>query len=99
LIPRADIVAWSRSIGWPTNDQVELDLMLSRLIVELAQDPYLGEELVFRGGTCLHKLYETRRVVATALIPCPAVVPGRCRHHRNGRTSACHTVNRDIPYR
>ena len=23
------------------------------------QDPYLGDELVFRGGTCLHKLYET----------------------------------------
>jgi predicted nucleotidyltransferase component of viral defense system len=59
VIPREDIVAWSRSIGWPTDDQVEQDLMLSRLIVELAQDPYLGEEHVFRGGTCLHKLYET----------------------------------------
>lgn len=59
MIPRADIVAWARSVRWPTDDQIEQDLVLSRLIVELAQDPYLGEELVFRGGTCLHKLYET----------------------------------------
>ncbi len=27
------------------------------MIVEIANDPYLGEELVFRGGTCLHKLH------------------------------------------
>lgn len=30
--------------------------MLSRLIVDIANDDYLGDELVFRGGTCLHKL-------------------------------------------
>lgn len=31
--------------------------MLSRLIIEIASDNYLREELVFRGGTCLHKLF------------------------------------------
>jgi predicted nucleotidyltransferase component of viral defense system len=31
-------------------------LVLSRLIVEIANHPLLGEELVFRGGTCLHKV-------------------------------------------
>ncbi|MCZ7629651.1 MAG: nucleotidyl transferase AbiEii/AbiGii toxin family protein [Microthrixaceae bacterium] len=31
--------------------------MLSRLIVEIANHPLLGGELVFRGGTCLHKLH------------------------------------------
>jgi predicted nucleotidyltransferase component of viral defense system len=30
--------------------------VLSRLIIEIANDDYLGSELVFRGGTCLHKL-------------------------------------------
>ena len=39
-----------------TGDQVEQDLLLSRLIVEIANDEYLGDELVFRGGTCLHKV-------------------------------------------
>ncbi len=37
-------------------DQVEQDLVLARLIVEIANHPLLGDELVFRGGTCLHKL-------------------------------------------
>lgn len=57
LIPRAYIVEWSNRVGWPTLEQVEQDLVLSRLIIEIANDPYLGEELVFRGGTCLYKLY------------------------------------------
>ncbi|WP_419943677.1 nucleotidyl transferase AbiEii/AbiGii toxin family protein [Candidatus Poriferisodalis sp.] len=34
--------------------------MLSRLIVEIARHPLLGQELVFRGGTCLHKLWLDR---------------------------------------
>ena len=56
MIPRAAITEWSRLAPWPAVDQVEQDLVLSRLIVELAGDPLLGEELVFRGGTCLHKV-------------------------------------------
>jgi predicted nucleotidyltransferase component of viral defense system len=40
--------------------QIEQDLLLSRLIVEIANDDYLGQELVFRGGTCLHKLHAPR---------------------------------------
>jgi len=42
---------------WPSEEQIEQDLALSRLIVEIANDPYLTDELVFRGGTCLHKLH------------------------------------------
>lgn len=56
MIPAAYITAWSRVAPWPTDDQIEQDLVLSRLIVEIANDPLLGDELVFRGGTCLHKL-------------------------------------------
>ena len=37
--------------------QVEQDLLLSRLIVEIGNDALLGGELIFRGGTCFHKLY------------------------------------------
>lgn len=56
MIPAAHIAAWSRVAPWPTDEQVEQDLLLARLIVEIANDPVLGEELVFRGGTCLHKV-------------------------------------------
>ncbi len=56
MIPSRLITAWSRFAPWLTDEQVEQDLVLSRLIVELANHPVLGEELVFRGGTCLHKV-------------------------------------------
>jgi predicted nucleotidyltransferase component of viral defense system len=57
VIPQANIVEWSNAVPWPTIDQVEQDLLLSGLIIEIANDPYLGKELVFRGGSCLHKLH------------------------------------------
>ena len=56
MIPRPNIVEWSHMAPWLTDEQVEQDLLLSRLIVEIANDDYLSDELVFRGGTCLHKL-------------------------------------------
>lgn len=56
MIPQPAIVEWGRTVSWPSDDQIEQDLLLSRLIVEIANDGYLGGELVFRGGTCLHKL-------------------------------------------
>ena len=57
MIPQAAITEWGRTVPWPTVEQIEQDLLLSRLIVEIANDDYLGDELVFRGGTCLHKLH------------------------------------------
>lgn len=57
MIPDAAITHWSVGAPWPTRTQVEQDLLLSRLICEIAADPYLGEELIFRGGTCFHKLH------------------------------------------
>lgn len=57
MIPANAITAWGAQRPWPTRDQVEQDLLLSRAICAIADDPYLGEELVFRGGTALHKLH------------------------------------------
>lgn len=60
MITPADIAHWRRHVPWVDADQVEQDLVLSRLIVEIANDPLLGGELVFRGGTCFHKLWLER---------------------------------------
>lgn len=38
-------------------DQVEQDLLLARTIVAIYDHPLLSEELVFRGGTCLHQAH------------------------------------------
>lgn len=60
MITEADIAHWQQRVPWPLLEQVEQDLVLSRLIVEIANHQFLGDELVFRGGTCLHKLWLQR---------------------------------------
>ncbi len=57
MIARAYITEWQARVPWPDPVQVEQDLILSRFIVEIANDPLLGEEFTFRGGTALHKLH------------------------------------------
>ena len=57
MIPRASITSWGASSApWPTEDQVEQDLILSRPIIDIANSPAVGDQLALRGGTCLHKL-------------------------------------------
>jgi len=57
VIAHDHITQWSIRAPWPERQQIEQDLVLSRLILEITSDPLLGEELAFRGGTCLHKLH------------------------------------------
>jgi predicted nucleotidyltransferase component of viral defense system len=57
VIPRGAITEWQARVPWPQPFQVEQDLILSRLIIEVASEELLGREFVFRGGTCLHKLH------------------------------------------
>lgn len=57
MIERDFIVAWRRIAPWPTDAQVEQDLVLSRALVEIFNHPLLSRELAFRGGTALHKLF------------------------------------------
>jgi len=57
LIPPAYINAWAARSPWPNDADIEQDLILSRLMVEIANHELLGPELAMRGGTCLHKLH------------------------------------------
>lgn len=57
MIERDFIVAWRQHAPWPTDAQVEQDLVLSRALVEMFNHPLLSRELAFRGGTALHKLF------------------------------------------
>jgi predicted nucleotidyltransferase component of viral defense system len=57
LIPAASVTAWRRIAPWPEDNQIEQDLILTRLMIEIANHDLLGNELVMRGGTCLHKLH------------------------------------------
>lgn len=60
MIPSDAVVSWAMQRPWPTPEQVEQDLLLSRAICAIADHPYLGDELAFRGGTAFHKLHLTQ---------------------------------------
>jgi predicted nucleotidyltransferase component of viral defense system len=57
MIPSQNIVAWSKFAPWAEPRQIEQDLIIARAIVLLFSDPFLREELRFRGGTALNKLH------------------------------------------
>jgi predicted nucleotidyltransferase component of viral defense system len=57
MIPRAYITEWTQYAPWKSVEQVEQDLVISRVLVEIFSDEFLSNELAFRGGTALHKLY------------------------------------------
>ena len=57
MIPKAYITEWSNNVPWQTNEQVEQDLVICRALIEIFKDDFLADNLAFRGGTALHKLY------------------------------------------
>jgi len=57
MIPRPYIAKWQKYAPWKEFAQVEQDLIVSRALVKIFSDDFLKENLAFRGGTALHKLY------------------------------------------
>jgi len=57
MIPKPYIAKWQEHAPWKQFYQVEQDLVISRALVEIFSDEFLRENLAFRGGTALHKLY------------------------------------------
>lgn len=57
MIPKPYIAKWQKQAPWKQFYQVEQDLVISRALVEIFSDDFLRENLAFRGGTALHKLY------------------------------------------
>jgi predicted nucleotidyltransferase component of viral defense system len=57
MIPESFIEKWRQYAKWKTPAQVEQDLVISRALADLYNDPHVSEALVFRGGTALNKLF------------------------------------------
>ncbi|GMU87671.1 MAG: hypothetical protein AMXMBFR48_29120 [Ignavibacteriales bacterium] len=57
MIPKQYITEWSATAPWVNNYQIEQDLVIERCIVEIFSDELLRENLAFRGGTALHKIF------------------------------------------
>lgn len=57
MIPKPYIAQWQEHSAWKQFYQVEQDLIISRALVEIFSDDFLKENLAFRGGTALHKIF------------------------------------------
>ena len=56
-ITRRDVIAHQSVVPWPSQVQVEQDLLLCRAMVALFDDSFLRSQIAMRGGTLLHKVH------------------------------------------
>lgn len=59
MISAPFITAWTTKVAWSNRNQIEQDLILSRALITIFNDPVLSRNLAFRGGTALHKIFLT----------------------------------------
>jgi predicted nucleotidyltransferase component of viral defense system len=57
LIPLREIAAWREFAPWPSDTQVEQDLLLTRAMAGIFADDFLRDQVAMRGGTALHKVH------------------------------------------
>ena len=56
-ITRRDVIAHQLVVPWPSQVQVEQDLLLCRAMAALFDDAFLQSQIAMRGGTLLHKVH------------------------------------------
>jgi len=76
MIPRAYVFEWQQHAPWKSNAQTEQDLVIERALIELFSDEIIRENLAFRGGTALHKLYLKPQVRYSEDIDLVQISPG-----------------------
>jgi predicted nucleotidyltransferase component of viral defense system len=57
MISQAYINDWRRKAPWISEEQVEQDLVLSKAIVQIFQNPLILDSMALRGGTAFNKLF------------------------------------------
>jgi predicted nucleotidyltransferase component of viral defense system len=56
-LTRRDVLAHQSQVPWPTQPQIEQDLLLCRSMAALFNDKFLHGQIAMRGGTLLHKVH------------------------------------------
>jgi predicted nucleotidyltransferase component of viral defense system len=56
-LTRRDVLAHQAFVPWPSQLQVEQDLLLCRAMAALFSDKFLCSQIAMRGGTLLHKVH------------------------------------------
>ena len=76
MIREEYIKQWKSEAPWEHDKFVEQDLIICRAVVEIFSDPFLAQELAWRGGTALHKLYLQPQVRYSEDIDLVQIHPG-----------------------
>jgi len=76
VIPFDYISEWRVQAPWPTEAQVEQDLILSRAVATMFQLPEVAESCAFRGGSALYKLHVRPAARYSEDIDLVQIVPG-----------------------
>lgn len=56
-LTRRDVLVHQTAVPWPSQRQVEQDLLLCRAMVAVFNDSFLQTQVAMRGGTLLHKVH------------------------------------------
>ena len=56
-LTRRDVLAHQAHVPWPSQRQVEQDLLLCRAMAAIFNDRFLHSQVAMRGGTLLHKVH------------------------------------------
>jgi predicted nucleotidyltransferase component of viral defense system len=57
MIDHHSLMSWKKNAPWPSEIQVEQDLIISRALVDIFNHPLLGEEVSLRGGACMQRCF------------------------------------------
>jgi predicted nucleotidyltransferase component of viral defense system len=57
MIPLAYLKEWQQKAPWTRDELVEQDLIISRVLVDLFNQPHIADSFAFRGGTAFYKLF------------------------------------------
>jgi len=57
MIPKRFILEWTKFVPWQEPRQIEQDLIITNALLKIYAKPQLQQNLAFRGGTALNKLY------------------------------------------
>lgn len=57
MIPKINIGQWNNKIAWGNPNQIEHDLILCKALCCIYNHPQINNNLLFRGGTALHKIF------------------------------------------
>ena len=60
MIPQSAIQQWREVAPWADAAQVEQDLVITRALIQIYNDPTVSKNFAFRGGTALQKLFMSR---------------------------------------